>query len=646
MPAPVCLMQHGLFASSPFAPTLAVDLRVLAFLEKLFVHLTPNTTAWCEALESFLDVQGYKLQSKDSLHWQFSNAYHWYTVLRIYVEDHLAAFVHSFTPPSVEQVPGSHPSNYSQSCCPLCFGAPDYQRGEPAQDDLDCIACLDASHDPKNPTNTVLIPESEVKAMESFVEKQRGLSSRQHTLAEGHQREDWVEDGMKIPTSILDECRDSFHAADEKWQKASTQFFADTGLMELLCHHDRVLWLVNMTSAGEKQQYSLVLLKHLFDNLPTTMTVGLLYKLLEDGILSRLKFGISIVYHPRKCAGFGLSDGEGCERLWSSLKMLIPTLCVFGASIDLLSFAALGQWLNKKWSFCKSKKAVALENLHALHVDMQTLQCEWVAQVESQTQPLPRQSKNKGSEQLAHILALKKTVQGYKSHINQLEQDHVNGHVTDIIDYNLQLASAQGSLSKAEKALKQKKSALEPAISKLVTTCNTLCDELSGMIRLSRAPPGAVPPLPMPSKGLFQLDDVGLGEGHSDPPKWLADEDVCKGIRLILEVYCCNEEEKRLPREQSILQEWFAVEWGCVEAALEDADQPTEELSEDGDSDEDLMSVEDLLMATEEVALVEEDYIGGENDEQFTEDEDWLEDIGDGSLLSSPLRLPEKRCRR
>ncbi|KAI6121644.1 hypothetical protein F5141DRAFT_1211302 [Pisolithus sp. B1] len=142
----------------------------------------------------------------------------------------------------------------------------------------------------------------------------------------------------------------------------------------------------------------------------------------------------------------------------------------------------------------------------------------------------------------------------------------------------------------------------------------------------------------MPSKGLFQLDvdndiwqDVGLGEGHPDPPKWLADEDVHKGIRLMLE-------------------EWFAVEWDLVEAALEDAvpatDQPTEELSEDGDSDEDLVSVEDLLMATEEVALVEEDYIGGVTDEQFTEDEDWLEDIGDGYLPSSPLMSPAKRCRR
>ena len=57
-------MGRGLFACSPIAPTLAVDLRVLEFVKRLFVQLTPNTTAWCEALESFLDAQGYKLHSK------------------------------------------------------------------------------------------------------------------------------------------------------------------------------------------------------------------------------------------------------------------------------------------------------------------------------------------------------------------------------------------------------------------------------------------------------------------------------------------------------------------------------------------------------------------------------------------------------
>ncbi|KAI6147869.1 hypothetical protein BKA82DRAFT_4329896 [Pisolithus tinctorius] len=579
------------------------------------------------------------------------------------MEDHITGLVHS-SQASVQQDTRSQPSDYLCACCPLCFGGGVPQRANAEQDDLDCIVCLDAcftqkptnkdsaGHDPSNPTNTVFIPESEVKAMEIFIEKQQSLPSDHHHSSHKKQGDNF-EDGMRVPISVLD-------WSDEKHKKASTCFFADTGLMALLCCHDHVLWLVNMTSAGEKQHYALVLLKHLFEHLPTTTTVGLLYdigcqlehschkwKLLDEGILSRLKFGISvfhayghqwpcqIVYHPHKCVGFGLSDGEGCEWLWSSLKMLIPILqyhqrlFVLDNQIrhfDKKSFTALGQWLNKKWSLCKSKKTMALGALHALHVDMQTLQEEWAAQ-----------SKKKGAEQLALILALEKSVQNHQSHVDQLEMDLHNDCVNDIIDFNLQLTAAQASLSKATQALRQKKSALgvsaqtdlyllrnnkwlqtqtnaqalkvqirehlcqhkfefewleqssknsinennlqsHPAISKLVTSYNTLCDELMGMIQLGKAPPGAISPFPIPPKGIFQLEvdsdiwqDVGLAEGCANPPSWLADEAVHKGIRLMLEVDRCNEEERRLSREQSALQEWFSVEWQSVQVTLEHA---------------------------------------------------------------------------
>ncbi|KAI6139104.1 hypothetical protein BKA82DRAFT_4332382 [Pisolithus tinctorius] len=713
-PAPIHLMGHGLFVCSPISPTLAVDLRVLEFVRKLFVRLTPNTTAWCEALESFLDAQGYKLH----------NAYHWYSVLTIYMVDHITGLVHS-SQASVQQDTRSQPSDYLCAHCPLCFGGVNGKFIDAnlilTSKSLDCIDS--AGHDPSNPTNTVFIPESEVKAMEIFIEKH-------------------FEDGMRVPISVLDGCGDSFHAADEKREKASTHFFADTGLMALLCHHDHVLWLVNMTSAGEKQHYALVLLKHLFEHLPTTATVGLLYdigcqlecscrkwKLLDEGILSRLKFGISvfhvyghqwpcqIVYHPCKCVGFGLSDGEGCEQLWSSLKMLIPILRVSGYHqrlfvldnqihhFDKKSFTALGQWLNKKWSLCKSKKTMALEALHALHVDMQTLQEEWAAQSFSYVfhhvahHTHIGQSKKKGAEQLALILALEKSVQNHQSHVDQLEMDLHNDCVNDIIDFNLQLTAAQASLSKATQALRQKKSALgvsaqtdlyllrnnkwlqtqtnaqalkckfefeqleqssknsinennlqsHPAISKLVTSYNTLCDELM-------APPGAISPFPIPPKGIFQLEvdsdiwqDVGLAEGCANPPSWLADEAVRKGIRLMLEVDHCNEEERRLSREQSALQEWFSVEWQSVQVTLEHAaEDQTEGSLKDYDCDgEGLMSEggDNLLLSIAEMALEEEYSMGEADEEQSTEDEEWLQDIENGYLPSSPVKLPLKRQR-
>ncbi|KAF8836118.1 hypothetical protein BDN67DRAFT_992220 [Paxillus ammoniavirescens] len=37
-----------------------------------------------------------------------------------------------------------------------------------------------------------------------------------------------------------------------------------------------------------------------------------------------------LIYHPCKRTGFGLSDGEGCERFWSAIRPLIHSLHVSG----------------------------------------------------------------------------------------------------------------------------------------------------------------------------------------------------------------------------------------------------------------------------------------------------------------------------
>lgn len=194
--------------------------------------------------------------------------------------------------------------------------------------------------------------------MEKYVEDCREGRQGAHRPSERDVSDDRCEEGMTVPNSVLDGCQESFTAADEKREKASTQFFKDTGIMALLCRHDRVLFLANMTSAGEKQHYPLALIRELFSHLPADFTIGLLYdiscfihrsclkhQLLSD-LLPRLSFALSVlhayghqwpcqlVYHPRKCVGFGLSDGEGCERFWSRLKKLIPSLRVSGVRVS------------------------------------------------------------------------------------------------------------------------------------------------------------------------------------------------------------------------------------------------------------------------------------------------------------------------
>lgn len=172
--------------------------------------------------------------------------------------------------------------------------------------------------------------------------------------------EDGFEGPIRVPNSVLDGCERSFTAADETREKASAQFFDSTALMGMLCHHDRVLWLVNMTSPGERQHYAFVLVDTLFKHLPKSHTIGLLYDIacsthrscvkwgFLDEFLDRIEFAISIfhayghgwacqcVYHPRKRKGFGLSDGEGCERFWHSISKLIAYLRVCGVSLRIL----------------------------------------------------------------------------------------------------------------------------------------------------------------------------------------------------------------------------------------------------------------------------------------------------------------------
>ena len=100
------------------------------------------------------------------------------------------------------------------------------------------------------------------------------------------------------------------------------------------------------------------------------------------------------------------------------------------------------------------------------------------------------------------------------------------------------------------------------------------------MIKKKQAPRGARAPHPIASDDLFKLDvdddiwqDVGLDDSDisstGEIPLWLGDENVRKGIKSMLELDRCNEEERRLSYERSAMQDWFIEEWKCVTMAIE-----------------------------------------------------------------------------
>jgi hypothetical protein len=134
--------------------------------------------------------------------------------------------------------------------------------------------------------------------------------------------------------------------------------FDNTGLMAFICHCDIPLFFANINTPGEQQKYSIALLVHFFSLIPTHVTVGALYDVgcvlnrslhlvcafplqihkdtdssqydfLPSSIIKHLMFATSaihayghqwscqLIYNPRLHVGFGLTDGEGVERLWS-----------------------------------------------------------------------------------------------------------------------------------------------------------------------------------------------------------------------------------------------------------------------------------------------------------------------------------------
>ncbi|KAG1846464.1 hypothetical protein F4604DRAFT_1884172 [Suillus subluteus] len=514
-PAPLQLLSRGYFACAPIAPSLAVDLQLLELVKTLFVHITPNTTAWCETLEVFLAGRGYHLTTKDNLRRRFGNTYHWYSVLFMSADDHLSNLIGTHRPLPLSSTEGlTRPSDYLRSHCTICFGLDDWRKSRTLNLKPDVHTCIDACFtqkrssdqhgggpDPPNPVRSVFLSDDEVTSMEVHVRSCRGRPldrgrKRKQPAATEEEGDDY-KDGMRVPISVLDGCGDSFLAADEKCEKASTQFFADTGVMAMLCRHDHVLWLANMTSAGEKQHYALALIKKLFDNLPTDMTVGLLYdigcqlhrsclkyQLLNDAVLRRITFVISvfhayghqwacqIIYHPRKCEGFGLSDGEGCERLWSALKHLIALLRVSGfhqrlfvlntqvQHLDDKNLSLYGNWLIRRWNNCVKKKSTATQALRELSVDEICVRQEWKSQVEYQTKPLPRRSKTNNDEEISKILSLEKSLLEIDGAVRRMEMQLCIGNVDNLTDYKLRLVEEHAHQSRITDTLSRWKTRL------------------------------------------------------------------------------------------------------------------------------------------------------------------------------------------
>lgn len=110
-----------------------------------------------------------------------------------------------------------------------------------------------------------------------------------------------------------------------------------------------------------------------------------------------------------------------------------------------------------------------------------------------------------------------------------------------------------------------------PALTTAIKKFNTYCTKLADM----HDPSWNIPlPLPLPTK-LAELrdqsslmEDVWITPSETKPQPWLEDPDVRAGIRALLKLDRCLEEQRRLGQEADNLCSWFGRELGAVELAL------------------------------------------------------------------------------
>ncbi|KAH9455142.1 hypothetical protein Pst134EA_022621 [Puccinia striiformis f. sp. tritici] len=147
-----------------------------------------------------------------------------------------------------------------------------------------------------------------------------------------------------------DKCAASHKAGNDNRNETTWKACDDTGLMGACCRHDSVIYLTNIEGTGENRALPLVILERIIHTIEADRPIGVLYDLVcsLDKFIQlrdiwpesrgRLSFRTSVFhayvhewpcqvkYNPRYQKGWGLSDGESLERLWSALSPLVSPL--------------------------------------------------------------------------------------------------------------------------------------------------------------------------------------------------------------------------------------------------------------------------------------------------------------------------------
>ncbi|KAA1067628.1 hypothetical protein PGT21_011815 [Puccinia graminis f. sp. tritici] len=370
-PDGVRLLQHGYLAGSPVKPQTAFSLPLLIFHNHLWNNCNIGTLPFTTALTSWLEPRSQRLCVRKGKHArQMRKPFTAAVDLFRQLEEKTTKVIFSSLQLTEQQT-------LACTSCPSCFGPPpanplDYP--EITRNRL--IVCLDGNFQHRHQTNSSRNYER-LRTPRVFLKQSTVDKVAQEIRAK---------EAEGMTPEQTDRCTESHKAADDKRNESTWKGCDDTGLMGCCCRHDAVVYLANIFKSGEKRHFPMAIIQALLSAVEPTRPIGILYDIgcsldkyidrrgLIPNDRSRVKFGTSVFhayahnwlcqldYHPRFNQGWGLSDGEGLERMWSYLSSLVSPLRYATRNHRLGAIAhrlkhhnhrgiqQLPHWLRKKFS--------------------------------------------------------------------------------------------------------------------------------------------------------------------------------------------------------------------------------------------------------------------------------------------------------
>ncbi|KNF01379.1 hypothetical protein PSTG_05478 [Puccinia striiformis f. sp. tritici PST-78] len=333
-PDVIRLIHYGFFASSPNKPRTAFSIRLVQFHHHLWESAVISASAFVKGLSAFLDTRKAEASyarggkySKRNLRVPFSHSVDLYARILVNRRKILDVGLQLIR------------TDLWAAKCPRCFGPKQSEvKGDPCEP---CImVMLDGNFQQRHYTHASKDNPDDSQYPRDFIPPSN-ISPDATAIA----ATDLAAAGIDPP------CSDKHKAANDTRGKTTWEKCDDTGLFASTCRHDIPLMFVNIYKSGEKLYYPVTIIRNLLADFPRHK-VGILYDLgchLESHVRKRnlllnrqsdLRFATSVFhayvhewscqvkYNPCFNSWWGLTDGEGLERLWSFLSPLVSTLRV------------------------------------------------------------------------------------------------------------------------------------------------------------------------------------------------------------------------------------------------------------------------------------------------------------------------------